>query len=330
MQLRWNVIVAAIVVLGASMWLILFFVAQTPKELVANSVTALAAAKGLSVRGSVYWDNASPTGQGYIFGDWISFQGVLDAHEPGLFRVRGVAGFDATSDPNNFQTADIVADAKSVSFHARTVTEPIAAYLAPPAGSATGTWVAYQRDELVRRGGLDWLTASGTAEGIFSALKTSDPTTWFRVISSVRKNQNGRETLIAKIAPNTDAVAHAMFLFMSAWQGKNLTTTELASAEQVARGMELGEWTVTIDAFTSRITSIQAMWPTVDHQGHIQKHIILNLSIDSLGYSGPAIQVDPSAKDVTDRIRPAVNAGFGQAANRATSTETHAITTPME
>ena len=140
--MRWSTTLALIFVLASGGTLAWFFVQDQPSQMLATSMKALSTAQVITGVGSMYWQNVAPGGQGQIFGGWISFNGTIDARSTKKLQFSGGAGYDATQDAVDFQSADIVTDDARIAFRPHAVSDALAPYLAPPQESPTGTWVA--------------------------------------------------------------------------------------------------------------------------------------------------------------------------------------------
>jgi hypothetical protein len=321
--MRWTTALALIFVLASGGVLAWFFVQDQPAQALASSMKHLASSRVIMGSGSMYWQNVSPSGQGEIFGGWISLNGTIDLRAINVPQISGVAGYDATQDPVDFQSADIITDNARVAFRPHVVSDALVPFLAPPEHVATGTWVSYQRNELFNSEGLQWAIASGTAQMISSVIASSHPETWFKLVSAERGvDEKGHDVIRATIRPNADRVSVLMFNVLAAWKGKSLNAADAETMQRIAHGMELGTWVVSIDRISHHIRAVSASWPMLDVRGNAAGRISVQYAITRMGTTGAAPAFPKDAVDVTDRIRtPMGTGGFGISGNKATSTE---------
>lgn len=319
--MRWTTTLALIFVLASGGVLAWFFIQDQPSQMLGASMKQLAASRVITGVGSMYWQHAVSGGQGQVFDGWISFNGVIDSRSSKKLQLSGVAGYDATQHAEDFQSADIATDDARIAVRPRVVSEALAPFLDPPPGSPTGTWITYQRDELLKHEGIEWAIASGTMQMISTTLSASHPELWLSIVSSEKGvDEKGHDIVRVKVRPNANRVSKVLFDVLSAWKGKALNAADLENAQRIARGMEMGTWTLDVDRMTHHLRAINGSWPMLDERGSVAGRISMQFSITHMGNSGGASTISKDAIDVTERIRPQANGGFDRPSERATST----------
>jgi len=319
--MRWTTTLALIFILISGGVLTWFSIQDQPAYMLVASMKTLSSSRVIEGFGSVFWQNAVPGGKGQVFGGWISFNGTVDARSTNTLLLSGVAGYDATQHAEDFQSADIITDESRIALRPHTVSDALAPFLAPPTGSPTGTWVTYQKDELLKHEGLDWVIASGTTQMVSSAISLSRPDLWFKLVSADRGvDENGHDIVRARVRPDADQMSSVLFDIVTAWKGRSLNAADLETMQRIARGMEMGEWTVDIDRLSHHIRAISGSWPTVDDRGVVTGRISMQFNVTKMGNAGSAAPIPKDAVDVTDRIRPRANGGFDLPSERVTST----------